>query len=189
METSNKKIERVTSRIGDLPVTIPSGVEVKVDGSELKVKGKLGELSMPVMEGIEVKIDGSQATVLNAKKIKRFKANHGSMRAFLNNMIIGVSQGYTKTLLIEGVGYRAATKGSDVEINVGYSNPVLFKVPDDIKIEVEQNTKVMVKGIDKCRVGQIAAEIRKIRPPEPYKGKGIRYEDERVRKKVGKSGA
>jgi len=189
MDASKKRIERVTSRIGDLPVAIPSGVEVEIDGRTLRVKGKLGELKMTLMDGVEIKVDGNTALVLNSRASKRFKANHGSMRAFLNNMIIGVSQGYTRTLLVEGVGYRAASKGSDVEIHVGYSNPVLFKVPEDIEVTVEHNTRVLVKGIDKCRVGQIAAEIHKIRPPEPYKGKGIRYEEERVRKKAGKSGA
>lgn len=189
METTKKKIDRVTSRIGDLPVQLPAGVEVRIEGGMLIVKGKMGELRQPILDGIEIKTDGPLIRVLNAKALKKYKANHGSMRAFINNMVIGVSAGYTKTLQIEGVGYRAAAKGKDVEINVGYSNPVLFKVPADITVEVEQNTRVHVRGIDKVRVGQIAADIRKIRPPEPYKGKGIRYEKETIRKKVGKSGS
>lgn len=189
MKNENKKVERVNSRIGDLPIVYSDKVTVTVSGDQVAVKGPKGELEQKIPAGVELKIEDNTINVINATGTKKTKAAHGLMRALLNNMVIGVTEGFTKGLQIEGVGYRAAMKGSDLEVNVGYSNPVIYAVPSDVSIEVEQNTKVKVHGIDKARVGQVAAELRSIRPPEPYKGKGIRYENERIIRKVGKSGS
>lgn len=189
MNKENKKVERVNSRIGDLPIIISEKVNLSIDGSMVTVKGPKGELKQEIPTGIELKVEDGSVSVINAAGTKKTKAFHGMMRALLNNMVTGLTEGFTKELQIEGVGYRAAMKGKDLEVSVGFSNPVIYNIPSDVSIEVEQNTKLKVSGIDKARVGQVAAELRSIRPPEPYKGKGIRYENERIIRKVGKSGA
>ncbi|MCK4906711.1 MAG: 50S ribosomal protein L6 [Spirochaetes bacterium] len=184
-----KKIKRTNSRIGDNPIVIPSGVEVKSENGKVIVKGAKGSLEVKRPEGVDLNIEEGKVIVVNLEKSKKAKPFHGLLRALVNNMIIGVSQGFEKVLLIEGVGYKAAVQGKILDVNVGYSNPVKYQIPEDVSIEVVKNTYVKISGIDKVRVGQTAAEIRKIRPPEPYKGKGIRYENEYIKRKVGKSGA
>lgn len=177
------------SRIGRLPITVPAGVTVKVeDGNVVTVKGALGELKEKFNEDMEITLDGAVITVKRPSDKKEHRALHGLTRAMLNNMILGVSAGFKKELEIVGVGYRAQLQGKKLTLNVGYSHPV--EVPDTpgISFEVPSNTSIVVKGIDKQAVGQVAADIRAIRPPEPYKGKGIRYKDEYVRRKEGKSG-
>jgi large subunit ribosomal protein L6 len=176
------------SRIGKLPISVQKGVQVEVQGQDVKVKGPKGELSRTFPEGVTVSLDDSTLTVVRADDTKRTRALHGLARSLLNNMVIGVSDGYTRTLELQGVGYRATQAGPKVSLAVGYSHPVEVDPPDGIALEVEGNTKVHVRGIDKELVGQVAANIRKVRPPEPYKGKGIRYLDERVRRKAGKAG-
>ena len=176
------------SRIGKLPISVQKGVQVEVQGQDVKVKGPKGELSRTFPQGVTVNLDDSTLTVGRADDTKRTRALHGLARSLLNNMVIGVSDGYTRTLELQGVGYRATQAGQKVSLAVGYSHPVEVDPPDGIALEVEGNTKVHVRGIDKELVGQVAANIRKVRPPEPYKGKGIRYLDERVRRKAGKAG-
>jgi large subunit ribosomal protein L6 len=176
------------SRIGKLPISVQKGVQVEVQGQDVKVKGPKGELSRTFPEGVTVTLDDSTLKVARANDEKRTRALHGLARSLLNNMVIGVSDGYTRTLELQGVGYRATQAGPKVSLAVGYSHPVEVAPPDGIALEVEGNTKVHVRGIDKELVGQVASNIRKIRPPEPYKGKGIRYLDERVRRKAGKAG-
>ena len=175
------------SRVGKRPIPIPSGVEVNIDGNLVTVKGKLGELSQVIDKDIKVEINDGVLSLVPTSTSLEVKAKHGLYRNILNNMIIGVSEGFAKTLKIIGVGYRVNKKGEDLEILVGYSNPVIFPKPDDVSFDVPDNTTIIVKGIDKQRVGQIAAKIRDIRRPEPYKGKGIRYANEAVRKKAGKA--
>lgn len=177
------------SRIGNKSVPVPSGVELKLEGRKLSVKGPKGSLEWEIPFGIEVKVENGSAFVSRSKDDKQTRVFHGLTRAYLNNMITGVSTGFTRTLQIEGVGYRAALKGKDLELSLGFSHPVSYPVPQGITIEMEGNTTIHIKGIDKQQVGQVAAEIRKIRPPEPYKGKGVRYASERVRRKAGKTAA
>lgn len=177
------------SRVGKKPIVLPSGVEVNLEKNKVTVKGKLGELSHEVDKVIKIEINDGQMILTPAKNSAQSGAKHGLYRNLLSNMVTGVHDGFEKTLKIVGVGYRAAKKGEDLEILVGYSNPVSFKKPDDITFDVPDNTTIIVKGIDKQRVGQVAANIRDIRRPEPYKGKGIRYANEAVRKKVGKAAA
>jgi large subunit ribosomal protein L6 len=177
------------SRVGKKPILIPSGVEVNINKNEIQVKGRLGQLSQTVDKDIKMKLDEKVLLLTPVSESQQLGAKHGLYRNLLSNMVTGVNDGFTKTLKIVGVGYRAGKKGEDLEILVGYSNPVLFKKPDDISFDVPDNTTIVVKGIDKQRVGQIAAKIREIRKPEPYKGKGIRYLNESVRKKVGKAAA
>ena len=175
------------SRIGRLPITVPSGVDVAIDGRAVTVKGPKGTLEHTVAEPIEITRaeDGTlQVTRPNDERTNR--ALHGLSRTLVANMVQGVTEGYTKTLEIQGVGYRAALKGRDIELQVGYSHPVAIKAPEGIEFEVPQPTRVIIKGNSKQQVGEIAAVIRKQRPPEPYKGKGIRYAGEIVRRKVGK---
>jgi large subunit ribosomal protein L6 len=179
------------SRIGKMPIPVPAGVEVKIDGQTVTVKGKLGELSHTFQQQIAIESRGEGAdleVVLTARDDSReARSFHGLSRTLINNMIIGVSEGYSITLEIHGVGYRATPKGSNIELALGYSHPVLIEPEAGITFEVPANNKIIVKGIDKQRVGQVAADIRKWRKPEPYKGKGIRYEGEYVRRKVGKA--
>ncbi len=175
------------SRVGKRPIPIPSGVEVNIEKNKVTVNGKLGQLFQVIDENLKIDINNGFLTLSPLSTSNEVKAKYGLYRNLLSNMIQGVSEGFTKTLKIVGVGYRASKKGEDLEILVGYSNPVLFSKPEDISFDVPDNTTIIVKGIDKQRVGQIAAQIRDIRKPEPYKGKGIRYANEFVRKKAGKA--
>ena len=176
------------SRIGRLPIQIPSGVDVKIDGQDVTVKGPKGELSLTVANPIEVKIEEGQVLVTRPDDERNSRSLHGLTRTLINNQIIGVTEGYTKGLEIVGTGYRVAQKGSSVEFALGFSHPVTVEPPAGISFAVEGNTKLTVSGIDKQAVGEVAANIRKIRQPEPYKGKGVRYAGEVVRRKAGKAG-
>lgn len=176
------------SRIGNLPVEIPEKVKIEFSHGTLKVEGPKGKLEQAVKDGIDFELQKSIAIVKRENETKNLRALHGLYRQLLSNMVTGVSQGFAKTLLINGVGYRAEVQGDELILNLGYSNPVVYIIPEDIKIEVEGNNKVNVSGIDRQKVGQVSAEIRAIRPPEPYKGKGVKYENEVVRRKIGKAG-
>lgn len=175
------------SRIGNRVLDIPEGVTVTVEGNVVKVKGPKGELSTEINENITVKVEENKVEV--SRKNDNFKNFHGTANANIHNMIVGVSTGYEKKLEAVGVGYRFALKGTDLVVTAGYSHPVEVKVPEGIKLEVPSNTELLVKGIDKQLVGEFAANVRKIRKPEPYKGKGIRYTDEHIIRKVGKKAA
>jgi large subunit ribosomal protein L6 len=177
------------SRIGQLPVVVPDGVDVKIKGSHVKVKGPKGELQHTFPPDMAISLDSGEVKVTRPSDEKTHRALHGMTRALINNMVIGVTSGFSKTLEINGVGYRAELEGSDLVLNVGYSHQVKVEPPEGIEFEVDARTRqIIVKGYDKQVVGQIAAEIRKVRPPEPYKGKGIKYLDERIRRKAGKAG-
>jgi large subunit ribosomal protein L6 len=176
------------SRIGKAPVDVPQGVNVEVSGRSVRVSGPKGELTVPVGRGVEVKQEDGSIVVERASDAPDHKAMHGLTRSLIQNAVTGVTEGFTKTLQIAGVGYRAQLQGRDVSLQVGYSHPVLVRPREGVEFEVPNATTVIVRGIDKQRVGQTAAEIRKVRPPEPYKGKGIRYSDEQIRRKVGKAG-
>ena len=176
------------SRIGLMPVPIPAGVSVAVEGRTVEVKGPKGTLTRTFSDRVEVEIEDGTANVKRFDDARSSRALHGLTRALLANMVRGVSEGFARELQIVGVGYRAQLKGSNLELQVGYSHPVEVAAPEGVSFEVPEPTKVIVSGIDKEAVGQIAADIRKIRPPEPYKGKGIRYSDEHVRRKAGKAG-
>lgn len=175
------------SRVGSAPINLPSGVEVKIDGKNVAVKGPKGEIAQEVHEDITVKVEDSTLYVNRPTEQKRHKALHGLCRSLVNNMVVGVTKGFEKELIVTGVGYRAAKQGNKLVLTVGFSHPVEMEMPKGIELDVNNN-KIAVKGIDKQLVGEIAAQIRKVRPPEPYKGKGIRYKDERVRRKEGKIG-
>lgn len=175
------------SRVGKLPIAIPSGVTITLDPSTIKVAGSKGELSTPQLEGITVTQEDGQIIVTRANDEPKVRAKHGLVRALINNMVVGVSQGFSKKLELNGVGYRVALQGTDLKLNLGFSHDVIYKVPQGVQVAVEQN-KMTVSGIDKQQVGQVAAEIRSLKKPEPYKGKGIKYEDERIIRKSGKSG-
>ncbi len=174
------------SRIGRKPIEIPSGVTIDLSPLNVVVKGPKGELSQHVSPEIDVQIDDGVLRVDRRTNRGEHRALHGLTRSLIQNMVIGVTEGYQKRLLITGVGYRAKPSGRALELSLGYSHPVSVEAPDGIEFEVPQQTEVIVKGIDKQLVGEIAARIRRHRPPEPYKGKGIRYEDEVIRRKVGK---
>jgi large subunit ribosomal protein L6 len=176
------------SRIGKMPVDMPSGVDVEVDGTHVTVKGSKGELSRQFNDRVSFSIEDGVITVVREDDTRESRALHGLSRALLANMVQGVSEGFSKVLEIQGVGYRASLKGSDIELLVGFSHPVDVKAPKGITFEVPEPTRIVVSGIDKEQVGQVAADIRKVRPPEPYKGKGIRYAGEYVRRKAGKAG-
>jgi large subunit ribosomal protein L6 len=176
------------SRIGNKPVELPEGVDVEVDGSAVTVKGSKGELNRSFNERIGFDIDKGIVEVTRPDDTRESRALHGLSRALLANMVTGVSDGFSKELEIQGVGYRATLKGKDIELLVGFSHPVVVTAPEGITFEVPEQTKIVVSGIDKEQVGQVAANIRKVRPPEPYKGKGIRYVGEYVRRKAGKAG-
>ncbi len=178
------------SRIGKLPITVPAGVQVDIDGKNVKVKGPKGELQRTFTPVVDIQMEESQIVVTRSSDEKMARALHGTTRAVLQNMVTGVSDGFTKTLEIQGVGYKAEMDGEKLVINVGFSHPVFVEPPDGIQFEVtEKNRFIVITGSNKEVVGQVAADIRKIRPPEPYKGKGIRYLGERVRRKAGKSAA
>ncbi|GEE04039.1 50S ribosomal protein L6 [Gordonia spumicola] len=176
------------SRIGKNPIAIPAGVDVTVDGQDVKVKGPKGELSLTVSEPIAVAVEENSIVVTRPNDERRSRALHGLSRTLVNNLVIGVTQGYTRKMEIFGVGYRVAAKGKDLEFALGYSHPVPIEAPEGITFAVESPTKFSVSGIDKQQVGQISANIRRLRRPDPYKGKGVRYEGEQIRRKVGKTG-
>ena len=176
------------SRIGKMPVSVPSGVDVKVDGVQVTVKGSKGELSRQFTDRVSFSIEDGVVTVGREDDSHEARALHGLSRALLANMVEGVSEGFSKVLEIHGVGYRASLKGNNIELLVGFSHPVEVSAPKGITFEVPEPTRIVVSGIDKEQVGQVAADIRKVRPPEPYKGKGIRYAGEYVRRKAGKAG-
>jgi large subunit ribosomal protein L6 len=177
------------SRIGKKPVTLPKGVAVEIQGNTVAVKGPRGELRRTLHSEMQVAMADGQVTVARPSDEKRHKALHGLTRTLVQNMVEGVSKGFSKTLEIQGVGYKAEAKPYGVNLIVGYSHPVKYEAPKGIKISVENNTVVKIEGADKEAVGQVAAELRSVRPPEPYKGKGIRYQGEQVRRKAGKTGA
>ena len=178
------------SRIGKMPVAIPAGVEVTVaDGNLVTVKGPKGTLTQQLQPSMTIKQEGAELLVSRPDDGKENRALHGLTRALLHNMVVGVSEGFKKTLEINGVGYRAAKEGNELVMNLGYSHPVKVAEIDGITIEVPGPNKVVISGPDKQKVGQFAAEVREKRPPEPYKGKGIKYADEVIRRKVGKTGA
>jgi large subunit ribosomal protein L6 len=176
------------SRIGNKVVVLPQGVEVKQNGNEVTVKGPKGELTRTFSEDIKMNIEGNEVTFTRPNDSKEMKTIHGTTRAIFHNMVVGVSEGFQKALELIGVGYRAQLQGSKLVLNVGYSHPVEITAPAGVTFEVPSNTQVVVKGISKEAVGEIAANIRGVRPPEPYKGKGIRYVGEYVRRKEGKTG-
>ncbi len=176
------------SRIGKSPITIPSGVKVELRDGVVYTEGPKGKLSQELADGLDLKFDGSELTIVCLRHDLKVHAQHGLMRTLIANMVEGVSKGFEKGLEIIGVGYRVALKGKDLDLSMGFSHPCVFKAPEGIEFTVDGTTKITVKGIDKQKVGQVAADIRKIRKPEPYKGKGIRYAGERVILKAGKSG-
>ncbi len=176
------------SRIGLMPITLPDGVSVQQKGDALKISGPKGELDSPVPPGITMIEEDRGVRFERANNDKQTRAYHGLARALAANAVQGVHEGFHRDLLIEGIGYRAKMEGKSLVLQLGFSHPVNFPVPDGIEINVEDRTKIFVKGIDKQQVGEIAAQIRRFRPPDAYKGKGIRYADEIVRKKVGKAG-
>jgi large subunit ribosomal protein L6 len=175
------------SRIGKKPVQIPAGVTVTIDGTTVSVKGSKGELTRTFSDLVSITQDGDVLTVARVDESKESNAQQGLVRTLVHNMVVGVSEGFEKKLELTGVGYRAALKGKDLDLSLGYSHPVIFACPDNISFEVPDNTHITVKGISKEQVGQVAAEIREKRPPEPYKGKGIHYEGEHIRRKLGKA--
>lgn len=175
------------SRIGKQPIPVPSGVEVTINGSEVVVKGPKGTLSSTFDGDMIIEQEDGAVVVRRPSDERRHRSLHGLTRTLVANMVIGVSEGYKKDLEIVGIGYRAALKGTDLDLSLGFSHPVIVVAESGITFEVPAPTKISVSGIDKQRVGQVAAEIRKIRPPEPYKGKGVRYAGEHVRRKLGKA--
>ena len=177
------------SRIGIKPITIPAGVEVAVDNDNVvTVKGPKGELVNQMPKGMEIKVESGVVTVSRPNDLKKMKSLHGLTRTLVSNMVIGVTEGFQKKLEINGVGYRAQKKGKTLVLTLGYSNPVEMDDPEGLEVEVQDQNVLIVKGMDKQKVGQLAAEIRAKRPPEPYKGKGIKYADEVIKRKVGKTG-
>lgn len=176
------------SRIGKMPIIVPQGVQVAVDGSRVTVKGPKGELSRDILPEISIEQRDGQLIVSRPSDQARHRAMHGLTRTLVDNMVKGVTEGFSKTLEMQGVGYRAQMQGSDLVLAVGFSHPVQVAPQPGIEFEVDGTTKIVVKGINKEQVGQVAADVRKVRPPEPYKGKGIRYMGEYVRRKAGKAG-
>jgi large subunit ribosomal protein L6 len=176
------------SRIGRMPVPVPAGVDVSISGREVTVKGPKGQLSLTVADPIEVSQSDGVITVTRPTDEGRVRALHGLSRSLVANMVTGVTEGYRKTLEIVGVGYRVQARGAGVEFSLGFSHPVTVTPPDGITLRVETPTRLVVEGIDKQRVGETAANIRKLRKPDPYKGKGVRYSGEQIRRKVGKAG-
>ena len=176
------------SRIGLAPIAVPSGVEIKVNGQEVEVKGSKGTQTVVLPEPITIAVEDSVITVSRPDDDRKNRALHGLSRSLVNNAVIGVTEGYTIKMEIFGVGYRVQQKGSDLEFSLGYSHPILIKAPEGITFAVDGATKLSVSGIDKQLVGQVAAYIRRLRKDDPYKGKGIRYDGEQVRRKVGKTG-
>lgn len=176
------------SRIGRAPITVPAGVEVKIDGSTVSVKGPKGTLTQSFNPNMTISLEGSEIHVARPDDEKENRSLHGLTRTLIHNMVVGVTEGYSKELQIEGTGYRAAKEGKKLVMNLGYSHQVFFEDTDEITIDVPAPNRVIISGIDKQKVGQFAAEVREKRPPEPYKGKGIRYAGEYVRRLAGKAG-
>jgi large subunit ribosomal protein L6 len=176
------------SRIGRLPITVPSGVEVSIDGQAVTVRGPKGTLEHTVAEPIAVSVEDGTVKVARPNDINTIRALHGLTRSLINNMVVGVTQGFSKTLEIQGVGYRVVAKGQNLEFSLGYSHSITVEPPEGITFTVERPTVLRVEGIDKQKVGEVAANIRKLRKPDPYKGKGVRYQGEQIRRKVGKAG-
>ena len=176
------------SRIGKQPITLPTGVEVRIDGADVTVKGPKGELSQRIDPDLVIEQLDGQLVLTRPTEQSRHRAMHGLYRTLVANMVTGVSQGFSKTLEMQGVGYRAQMQGTNLVLNIGFSHPVEVPPPATIEFEVDGTSKIIVKGVSKQQVGQVAADVRKIRPPEPYKGKGIRYAGEYVRRKAGKAG-
>lgn len=176
------------SRIGKKPIAIPGGVEVKVAGSTVSIKGPLGQLDWSLVQGVGVAVDNGQVVVSRSSDDRKLRALHGLVRAELNNMIHGVTKGYERSLEITGVGYKAQMQGRTMSFNVGYINPVVFQIPAGIDVKVDKQTLINIKGVDKRLVGQVAANLRAIKPPDVYKQKGVRYTGEVLRKKEGKTG-
>jgi len=176
------------SRIGKKPIVVPSGVEIKVAGSTVSVKGPLGKLDWSLAQGVSVAVDQGQIIVSRSSDDRKLRALHGLVRAELNNMVHGVTKGYERSLEITGVGYKTQIQGRTMNFNVGYINPVVYQVPAGIDVKVDKQTLINVKGVDKRLVGQVAANLRAIKPPDVYKQKGVRYAGEKLRKKEGKTG-
>jgi large subunit ribosomal protein L6 len=177
------------SRVGKKVIPVPSGVEIRADGSTVKVKGPKGENAFTLPRGFKLATEGATATIVCERSDPQASALHGLSRALIANMVKGVSEGFTRVLEIEGMGYKAEFKGRSLELQVGYSHPVVFELPAGIEGQCESPTRIVLRGIDKGQLGQVAANVRAFRPPEPYKGKGIRYEGEHIRRKAGKSAA
>ena len=175
------------SRIGKKPVTVPAGVTVTINGNEVKVKGPKGELDRTFSDLVTISQEGEEILVARNDETTESNAQQGLTRTLIHNMVVGVSEGFEKKLELTGVGYRAQLKGKDLDLSLGYSHPVIYACPENISFEVPDNTHITVKGISKEQVGQVAAEVRAKRPPEPYKGKGIHYEVEHIRRKLGKA--
>ena len=176
------------SRVGKEPIAIPNGVEAKIDGQAVEVKGPKGTLNLELPEPITASVEDNQIVVSRPDDHRTNRALHGLSRSLVNNLVVGVTEGYKINMEIFGVGYRVQQKGKDLEFSLGYSHPILIEAPEGVSFAVDGNTKFSIEGIDKQQVGQIAANIRRLRKDDPYKGKGIRYEGEQVRRKVGKTG-
>lgn len=177
------------SRIGRLPISVPAGVQVHVNGMDVHVKGPKGEMNMQFLPVVDVKLEGSTVHVTRSSEEPRVRALHGTTRALISNMVTGVSTGFTRVLTVEGVGYRPELSGKNLVLFVGYSHPVTIEPPAGISFEVDTKARqIKINGFDKEQVGQVASDLREIRPPEPYKGKGIRYQEEKIRRKAGKAG-
>ena len=177
------------SRIGRMPIAVPAGVTVEIaENNHVTVKGPKGTLERTLPSEMDIKVEGSEVVVTRPNDLKKMKSLHGLTRTLINNMVVGVTDGYTKTLEVNGVGYRAQKSGKKLTLHLGYSHPVEMEDPEGLEVVVDGQNKIIVKGIDKEKVGQYAAEIREKRAPEPYKGKGIKYADEVIRRKVGKTG-
>ncbi len=175
------------SRVGVKPVAVPKGVDVQITGGEIRVKGPKGQLTQHIVDGISFDVQDDAVVVTRTSDVKQIRANHGLMRALLNNMVVGVSEGFTRNLEIIGVGYKAQIQGNKALFSLGFSHQIEFPFPEGVKVSVDKNTKISVTGISKEAVGQAASEIRGFRPPDAYKGKGVRYEGEYVRLKAGKT--
>lgn len=175
------------SRVGNAPIALPSGVAVDVRADSIQVKGPKGQLTQQRVSLVDIALEDGGVVLRRTQETKQAKANHGLMRSLVNNMVVGVTSGFIKNLEVVGIGYRADVRGKNLVLNLGYSHPVEFPIPDGIEIKVEKNTKISITGIDKQQVGQVAAVIRSYRTPDHYKGKGVRYEGEQVRLKAGKS--
>ena len=176
------------SRIGRKPISIPKGVEVKIADHSIVVKGPKGELRQPVNPELKIESDGKEVVVRRPSDEPRIRSLHGTIRNEIMNMVAGVTQGYERVLEINGVGFRAALQGRSLVLNLGYSHPINFELPKGVDAQVEKQTIVTIRGIDRYLVGQVASNIRRLRPPEPYKGKGVKYKEERIRRKEGKTG-
>lgn len=178
----------MASKIGKLPVAIPAGVTVTVDNNSVVVKGPKGELKQEYNNLVTVEVKGTEVLVSPSNESKVASAAHGLYRNLIHNMIVGVSQGFSKSLIITGVGYRSEVQGKNIVMNLGYSSEFIAVIPEGLSVVTDQNGKITISGIDKQKVGEFSAQLRRLRKPEPYKGKGIRYEDEVIRRKVGKTG-